>query len=65
MTISIIAIKFYIMYCLFMIVLVEAKKLITARSMCNIERTPYFITIQLQLRPINDHYDCNLVQSCQ
>ena len=29
------------------------QKLIRARSVCNIERAPYFITIQLQLRPIN------------
>ena len=29
------------------------QKLNTTRSMCNIELAPYFITIQLQLRPIN------------
>ena len=29
------------------------QKLITARSVCNIEKAPYFITIQLQLRQIN------------
>ena len=52
MTTSFIHIKFYIVHCLFMVVLVEAK-LIRARSGCNIERAPYFITIQLQLRPIN------------
>ena len=52
MTTNFIDIKFYIVYCLFMVVLVEAK-LITAKSLCNIERAPYFITIQLQLRPIN------------
>ena len=52
MTISITDIKFYIVHCLLMVVLVEAK-LTRARSVCNIERAPYFITIQLQLRPIN------------
>ena len=25
----------------------------TTRSMCNVERAPYYIAIQLQLRPIN------------
>ena len=44
MTTSFIDIKFYIVHCLFMVVLVEAK-LIRARSVCNIERAPYFITI--------------------
>ena len=29
------------------------QKLNTTRSMCNIERAPYYIAIQLQLRPIN------------
>ena len=29
------------------------QKLNTTRSMCNVERAPYYITIQLQLRPIN------------
>ena len=29
------------------------KKLNTTRSMCNVERAPYYIAIQLQLRPIN------------
>ena len=28
-------------------------KLNTTRSMCNVERAPYYIAIQLQLRPIN------------
>ena len=52
MTTNFIDIKFYIVHCLFMVVLDEAK-LITAKCVCNIERAPYFITIQLQLRPIN------------
>ena len=52
MSTSFIDIKFYIVHCLFMVVLVEGN-FITARSVCNIERAPYFITIQLQLRPIN------------
>ena len=39
-------------YCLSMVVFVEAK-LNTTRSMCNVERAPYYIAIQLQLRPIN------------
>ena len=29
------------------------QKLNTNRSMCNVERAPYYIAIQLQLRPIN------------
>ena len=29
------------------------QKLNTPRSMCNVERAPYYIAIQLQLRPIN------------
>ena len=29
------------------------RKLNTTRSMCNVERAPYYIAIQLQLRPIN------------
>ena len=29
------------------------QKLNTTRSMCNVERAPYYIAIQLQLRPIN------------
>ena len=29
------------------------QKLNTTRSMCNVERAPYNIAIQLQLRPIN------------
>ena len=29
------------------------QKLSTTRSMCNVERAPYYIAIQLQLRPIN------------
>ena len=29
------------------------QKLNTIRSMCNVERAPYYIAIQLQLRPIN------------
>ena len=29
------------------------QKLNTTRSMCNVERAPYYIIIQLQLRPIN------------
>ena len=29
------------------------QKLNTTRSMCNVERTLYYIAIQLQLRPIN------------
>ena len=29
------------------------QKLNTIRSMCNVERAPYYIGIQLQLRPIN------------
>ena len=29
------------------------QKLYTTRSMCNVERAPYYIAIQLQLRPIN------------
>ena len=49
---SFIDIKFYIMHCLLWLSWLK-QKLITARSMCNIERAPYFITIQLQLRPIN------------
>ena len=52
MTTSFIDIKFYIVHCLVMVVLVEAK-LTRARSVCNIERAPYFFTIQLQLRPMN------------
>ena len=52
MTTSFIDIKFYIVHCLFNVVLVEPK-LIRARSVCNIEGAPSFITIQLQLRPIN------------
>ena len=50
--ISIIDIKFYIVYCLFMVVFVEAK-IKYKESMCNVERAPYYIAIQLQLRPIN------------
>ena len=53
MTTSFIDSKFYIVHCLFMVVLVGAKINYRARSVCNIERAPYFITIQLQLRPIN------------
>ena len=29
------------------------QKLNTTRSLCNVERAPYHIAIQLQLRPIN------------
>ena len=29
------------------------QKLNTTRSMCNVERAPYYIAIQFQLRPIN------------
>ena len=29
------------------------QKLNTTRSMCNVERAPYYIAIQSQLRPIN------------
>ena len=29
------------------------QKLNTTRSMCNVERAPYYIVIHLQLRPIN------------
>ena len=29
------------------------QKLNTTRSMCNVERAPYYIAIQLQLTPIN------------
>ena len=29
------------------------QKLNTTRSICNVERAPYYIAIQLQLRPIN------------
>ena len=29
------------------------QKLNTTRSMCNVERAPYYIAIQLELRPIN------------
>ena len=29
------------------------QKLNTTRSMCNVKRAPYYIAIQLQLRPIN------------
>ena len=29
------------------------QKLNTTRSTCNVERAPYYIAIQLQLRPIN------------
>ena len=29
------------------------QKINTTRSMCNVERAPYYIAIQLQLRPIN------------
>ena len=29
------------------------QKLNTTRSMCNVERAPYYIAIPLQLRPIN------------
>ena len=29
------------------------QKLNTTRSMCNVERAPYYIAMQLQLRPIN------------
>ena len=29
------------------------QKLNTTISMCNVERAPYYISIQLQLRPIN------------
>ena len=59
MTTSFIDIKFYIVHCLFMVAVFLTnmcwlkQKLIRARSVCNIERAPYFITIQLQLRPIN------------
>ena len=54
MTITIIDIKFYIMHYLLWLSSLK-QKLITARCVCNIERTPHFITtrIQLQLRPIN------------
>ena len=48
MTISIIDIKFYIVHCLFMVVLVVAK-LITARCVCNIERAPYFMCYTIEL----------------
>ena len=51
MTISIVDIKFYIVHCLWFSWLKQ--KLITARCVCNIERAPYFITIQLQLRLFN------------
>ena len=52
MTISIIDIEFYMcIVCLWLSWLKQ--KLITARCVCNIERALYFITIQLQLRPIN------------
>ena len=49
MTTSFIDIKFYIVHCLSWL----KQKLIRARSVCNIDRAPYFITVQLQLRPIN------------
>ena len=52
MTINTIDIKFYIVYCLLWLSCLK-QKLITARNMCNIERAPYSITIQLQSRPIN------------
>ena len=52
MTTSFIDIKFYIcIVCLWLSWLKQI--LITASSVCNIERAPQFITIQLQLRPIN------------
>ena len=48
MTTSFIDIKFYIcIVCLWLTWLKQ--KLIRARSVCNIERAPYLITIQLQL----------------
>ena len=53
MTTSFIDIKFYIVHCLFLWLSWLKQKLIRARNVCNIERAPYFITIQLQLRPIN------------
>ena len=38
-------------FCLWLYLLKQ--KLNTTRSMCNVERAPYYIAIQLQLRPIN------------
>ena len=37
--------------CLWLFLLKQ--KLNTTRSMCNVEKAPYYIAIQLQLRPIN------------
>ena len=39
--------------CLWLHMSLLKQKLNTTRSMCNVERAPYYIAIQLQLRPIN------------